>query len=275
MTETETIALPGGGKARVVTNVPLAGNKTVDRAVVVVHGTDRNAHDYYARMRTAARKAGVEVRTAVLAPWFDKAWPDTWKQGGLSGGVSSFEVVDQLLALLADPRLFPNVVRVTVAGHSAGAQFTQRHAVFGAAPTRLPVNWLVANPSSFVYLDGWRPAPTKGCSSYNKYKYGLDRRPPGYVAALTDQQARSRYTGRAVTVANGGDDVTDDGDLDTSCAANTQGPHRLARGRAFTDRVRLLYPDAPHSYVVVPGVGHDSARMFQHSSLRPALFGVR
>src|SRR4051812_21592307 len=51
----ETLTLAGGIHLRIITNVSLAsGSATVDRAVVVIHGTLRNASDYYSRMAAAA-----------------------------------------------------------------------------------------------------------------------------------------------------------------------------------------------------------------------------
>lgn len=270
-TRTETITV-AGQKVQVITNVPFAGNTTVDRAVIVIHGTGRNAKGYHERMTAAAKRAGVAGRTAVVAPLFNASWSnDTWKQGGDSSkGVSSFAVADALLAILADRTRFPNLHRVTLAGHSAGGQFVQRYAALGKQPA---TTYLVMNPSSFLYLDQWRPATTKGCpTSYNRYKYGLDRR-TGYVGALSNQQVIARYLSRPVTVANGDQDTAKDPDLDTTCPATAQGPTRLARGRAFTAYIRDHFPTAHHRYLVIPGVGHDSAAMFADPIIRPILFG--
>lgn len=268
--ETLTVA---GQRVKVYTNVPLAGSTTVDRAVVVIHGTGRTAQAYRDRMVSAAKKAGVGGRTAVLAPYFDDSWSnDAWKAGGNSSrGVSSYAVADALLALLADKAKFPNVTRVVLAGHSAGGQFTQRYAAVGQ---RTVDAYAVMNPSSYVYLDQWRPASTKNCAqSYDRWKYGLAKR-SGYVAALTNQQVIARYTSRSVTVFNGGDDVAADSDLDVSCPANAQGKRRLDRGKAYSDYIRAHFPAAHHSYLVVPRVGHDSGAMFADPKTWPTLFGV-
>jgi pimeloyl-ACP methyl ester carboxylesterase len=249
-----------GQKVTVAANSP----GSYDRAVVVVHGTDRNYLDYFNRMLAAARKAGVADRTLILAPKFGSDWSDAaWKQGGNSRkGVSSFAAMD---ALLAD-----HIVPTVLAGHSAGAQFTQRYAMFGAQTID---RYVVCNPSSFCYPDTRRPASVTACvKSFNRYKYGLDYR-TGYVATLTPVQAVARYLSRTVTVANGDQDTVDNGDLDESCPAMAQGRTRLERGRAFTDHLKASYPPAPHSYVVVPGVGHSSTAMFASPVLRSSLFG--
>lgn len=269
---TETLTV-GGQKVQFASNVPLSGSVVVDRVVVVQHGIDRNHLDYANRMAAGAKKAKVDGVTAVVAPLFDTSWSsEAWKQGGPSKkGLSSFTVMDVLLAVLADRGKFPHITRTVLAGHSAGAQFTQRYAVFGNGPAD---QYLVCNPSSFMYLDSWRPASTKGCPTFGFYKYGMEKR-PGYVAALSPSQAISRYTSRTVLVANGDQDSTDNGDLDQNCEAMAQGKNRLTRGKAFSDRIKLLYPDAPHSYLVVPGVAHSSTAMFAAPLMRPVLFGVK
>lgn len=270
----ETLKLPDGEKFRVFSNLPMAGSPSVTRAVVVIHGTGRNAEGYYDSMTAAAQSAGVEGETLVVAPWFKNWSSDEWKMGG--GDPSSFAVADELLNSLADHRRFPKLTHITVTGHSAGGQFTQRYAVFGRAPNHLPwvnVNYVAMNPSSFVYLDKQRPESTSGCSDFNTYKYGLDDR-EGYVAELTPQQAADQYALRTVTIVNGNEDTVDNGDLDTGCEADAQGPSRLARGKLFIDRIKQMFPTAPHDYLVVNGVAHDSEAMFADPVTWPSLFGV-
>jgi hypothetical protein len=123
-----------------------------------------------------------------------------WRAGDLSTTavnprVSSFAVMDEILAPFADRARYPNVARIVVAGHSAGRQFAQRYALARRdVPGMPPVSYLVANPSSVVYLDARRPiagdaprfaatdfavpAPT-GCKT-NHYQYGLEK-PNAYV----------------------------------------------------------------------------------------------
>lgn len=261
----------------------LAANTTATRALIVVHGTNRNASDYYRYGQSAAKKAGVAATTLVLAPWFktkddhpakgEPVWTnDQWKSGG--GKLSSFAVMDDLITQLADRIRFPRLTHIVVAGHSAGAQFTQRYATFGKAS---PItSYVVANPSSYCYFDPERPSldgtrfgiPKSTCG-FNKYKYGLDQR-TGYVATLSADQARARYLLRRVTILNGGEDTTHDGDLDVSCPAMLQGPHRLARGAYF----HAHYPSPTHDRVIVPGVGHDANKMFASTQAWPSLFGL-
>lgn len=279
-------------------NVPMTGSAAVTQAVVVIHGTGGNAAGYFASMMNAATRAGVVGTTMVVAPWFktsknkpargEAVWTnDAWKDGGGAtrpAGLSSFTVLDQVLSTLSDRTRFPALRAITVAGHSAGGQFTQRYAAFGLAPGRLAgvaVNFVVANPSSFVYFGPARPTASGGfavpaansCPGYDDYKYGMGHR-SGYVAALTPAQAEQTYVSRRVTLLSGGADLEDNGDEDTSCQARAQGPNRNARAADYFAYTRAIAPTAPHDRIVVPGVGHDGDAMFASPLAWPALFHV-
>ncbi|GAA5146485.1 hypothetical protein GCM10023321_06040 [Pseudonocardia eucalypti] len=295
----DKLTLPAGGTLTVYDNFPMAGAPAVTRAVVVVHGTGRNAEAYYQRALAAAKTAGVGDRTMVVSPWFkgdkddkvssgEASWTnDAWKQGypaQSSGGVSSFTAMDNIMATLADKKRFPKLTHITLTGHSAGGQFTQRYAAFGKAPNVLnwvDFNFAVMNPSSYVYFDAARPGKNgafsvpsgSSCQEYNQYKYGLDGR-QSYPAQLSASAAMAQYASRQVTVFTGGADTVDNGDLDTDCGAMLQGANRMVRGQNFVNHFKALKPGAPHKFVVVPGVDHDGEAMLGSPLARTALFGA-
>jgi hypothetical protein len=115
---------------------------TVERIVVVIHGSSQNAGDYRRRVEAAAARRPREAeRTLVVAPQFlEEAdierfglpgamlfWSEGWRTGSKSldtsnnarpARISSYAVVDQLLDALIDPALFPNLEAVVVTGHS-------------------------------------------------------------------------------------------------------------------------------------------------------------
>jgi pimeloyl-ACP methyl ester carboxylesterase len=276
----------------------MAGSPEVINAVVVVHGSNRNAAGYFKSMLRAAHAAGHASDTLVIAPWFktrkdkpaerEAVWSyGGWKRGAGAirpAGLSTFTVLDQLLARLGDRSTFPNLRRVTLAGHSAGGQFTQRYAVFGMAPntiTALTVNYVVANPSSFLYFSEVRPSadgqfvvpPIGCCSGFDSYKYGMAQR-SGYVATMTTEHAIQNYLSRDVTLLSGDADTVDNGNEDQSCAALLQGPNRTARSANYFAYIQALAPDARHRRIVIPGVAHDGRAMFGSPLAWPALFGT-
>ncbi|MEC3978245.1 hypothetical protein [Amycolatopsis sp. H20-H5] len=274
---------------------PLAGSSAATQAVIVVHGTERNAANYFDRMVQAARDAGADSTTEIIAPHFQIAedkpaarevsWTNgddtSWKDGGDSvspAGISSFTVIDEILTKLADKQRFPALTRITLAGHSAGGQFVQRYAVGGVAPAQLPgvsFRYVTANPSSYLYFTPDRPVGTGlpgSCPAYDDYKYGLNHL-NAYLGEFTGDQLIKQYVTRKVTYLLGGGDVHQDHGIDQSCAAETQGHYRLVRGQNYFSSIAKNYPAAPHEKVIVPGVGHDSGAMFDSSQGRAAIFG--
>ncbi len=162
----------------------------VARAVVIFHGKGRDVESYYKTVLEAAGQAGSTAGdTIFVAPQFlDEEdvgahglpanvlrWRQTdWESGAPAVApipVASFDVIDALLARLADPSHFPNLKAVVLAGHSGGAQLLQRYAVVGRAPaaiskTGIHLRFVVANPSSYVYFSDERPAGTSACGSF-------------------------------------------------------------------------------------------------------------
>ncbi|QWF81206.1 hypothetical protein [Amycolatopsis sp. CA-230715] len=268
---------------------PLTGSPDPTGAVIVIHGTGRNAKGYFDRMSEAAREYGSKAE--VVAPWFqteeenpekgDAYWTNggsgSWKDGGGAEspeGLSSFEAVDHVVRVLADKAKFPNLKRITIAGHSAGGQFTQRYAAGGKAPAEVngvEITYVAANPSSYLYFDEKRPAAHDSCPGFNRYKYGLENR-NAYMSALNDDRLRAQYTARKVTYLLGEDDVHQDHGIDDSCEAKAQGENRFERGKAYSTTIHHDFPSAPHELSTVPGVGHDSDAMFNSANGKAAVF---
>jgi hypothetical protein len=271
----------------------MTGSAQVTHAMLVVHGAGRDAAVTFTAMMQAAGKAGANVdQTMVLAPWFKTAQDSpaageaVWSSGGwkigdpsTGGGasVSSFEATDDLLYTWADRAKFPNLRWITVVGHSAGGQFTDRYATFGQAPSHVPgllINFVVGNPSSFVYFDDRRPnGDPSDCQDFDRYKYGMAGR-SGYVAQLSPRQALTTFLSRRVTILNGSADTQQNGDMDAGCGGMLQGANRLARGENFFTRMRGIAPAAPHDRIVVPGVSHDHYALFEDSRAATVLFGT-
>lgn len=299
-------------------NLSLASSHPqVQRAVVLVHGTNRNVQNAYANLLAAAALAGANDSTCLLvAPQFvveedvagfqlppqELFWSDSgWKQGDPSLGtaahprpaaLSSFAAMDSLLVAITTHN--PKLQSVVLAGHSAGGQFVNRFAAGSTAADLLglagvELSFVVANPSSYLYLDAQRviagtlslfAVPSAGtvqsCPDYNEYKYGLVARNP-YMSHLSSSQIVTRYRDARVAVLLGElDNDPAHPDLDTSCGAMLQGANRLERGRIQGFYLQLLFGSSiagGHRTVIVPGVGHSSHDMFTSACGVAALFG--
>ena len=176
---TAWVTLGGGpGRTMVYTTHPLGTrNDAIKRALIMVHGTNRNADHYFATATAAAFLAGALENTIVIAPHIvtsqDKlaqneiAWPgggDSWRAGGASTshpGLFAFDIVDELLRKLATKSVFPNMQAIVVTGHSAGGQYATRYAMSNKVHDTLgvPVSYVVANPSSYAWPDAMRTTP--------------------------------------------------------------------------------------------------------------------
>ena len=148
----------------------------------------------------------------------------------------------------------PALAGIVLAGHSGGAQLVQRYAVLNNVdgPLRrdgLALRYVIANPSSYLYLTNERPRPDgKGyapyergiCPTYNQYKYGTDKL-PAYARGQEESRLFVRYAARDVTYLLGGADNNPEHRLlDKTCGAEAQGSTRLARGTAYLQYEFLL-----------------------------------
>lgn len=280
----------------------------VTRAVIVIHGKLRNADVYFRTAQNARDAAHADPDTTLLiAPQF-LATLDTgvhdepadllrWTGDAWMGGeaaraplpISSYEVLDAIVARLADRKLFPNLRHVVFAGHSGGAQVVQRYAVAArniAALTGegIDVRYVVASPSTYAYFDAQRPnaqgiaAPFDAaqCPDFNQWKYGMDNRPP-YLGDRTPAQLEAAYAARRIDYLVGGaDDDPQQSALDRTCAAEAQGPQRVARAEAYYRYIQSRHPDGlKQRFHIVPGVGHNGARMLTSVCALAAMFDTQ
>jgi pimeloyl-ACP methyl ester carboxylesterase len=303
----------GSGTVPVFSNGDwLAPTHEVQRAVILIHGRLRNGDTYFElAQRSCALAGGSAADTLLIVPQFlatadvdaHELPPSTlhWDWTSWMGGenaegpapISSFDVLDAILHALASREQFASLAEVVIAGHSGGAQVVQRYAVVARdeatlAARGIALRYVVANPSSYVYFDAMRPVASAvsgefaafdraRCPSFNRWKYGLEDLPaysgdPASAAAL-----EARYAQRDVTVLLGGADCDPQHPaLDRSCAALTQGEHRLGRGLAYARYMALRHPEglAKHRTFVIDGVGHDAKGIFGSAQGLAALFGT-
>ena len=298
--------LGGGLTLPLYTSHPLdEAAPQIERAVIVVHGIYRNAHQYFPQITAAAGLEGLRKKTLVVAPAFaitrdDRPRRETgevywrknrnWRRGDHStsrpeGRISSFVAVERLLTQLGDRQLYPNLRKITLVGHSAGAQFVQRFAVVQAllpALEDIRVRYVVANPGTYLYLKAQRPAveapgfalpyQADRCPHYNRYSYGLER--PNwamrrFATGILLQRVRER---EVILLLGTADNDPGHRTLNRTCAAVLQGRHRLERGLLFKAHLDHFLAGHRTRVVQVPGVGHSSKGMFGSLEGRKAIF---
>ena len=273
----------GSGLARYFGNGSLDGSPTAKRAIIIVHGVLRNADTYFATGELVLKSAHA-TDTLLIAPQFVEAgdlkghdvpaatlrWSDDWAGGSPAlapAPISTYSVFDAMLERLADRKRFPSLTSIVVVGHSAGGQIVQRYAVVGNGPSLVAnggvhVHLIVANPSSYLYFGDQRPYSKNGCAGFEHWRYGFVGVPP-YVD-LTPAAYEQRFVARDVTYLLGTVDTNPrEWDLDTSCAAEAQGPYRFARGKSYAAYLKGRHPQGTAQDIAfVPGVGHDNQKMF-------------
>lgn len=325
---TEWIAVAGGPARSLIyrTYSTDARSEGITRALIMVHGQGRDADNYFRHVLGAAFLAGALDDTIIISPrfaandgnncrdtlapselnWNCQQVPEGWRVGGTAvdnGKIASFDVVDEILRKLARKEVFPNLKAIVVAGHSGGAQFVTRYQMANQVHDRLgvPISYVVANTSSYAYLDSLRPTtsavPTnvaaaspgyipplsakppapfvpfsdsRNCTTYDSWPYGLQNR-TGYVARLTDDQLKKQLAARPTTYLLGELDILPLYGFDASCAAGAQGPTRLARGLAFGKYVNEKY-GAQHKTLVVPACGHSARCTVTAEPVLPLIF---
>jgi pimeloyl-ACP methyl ester carboxylesterase len=272
---------------------PLTERATnVERVFVLIHGLGRDGNGYYSSAIGSAKDSRELGRTLVIAPQFhavdgtckDQPTPGEtifacrgWSDGVASdaASLSSFEALDRVLDLISNRDRFPALKEIVVAGHSAGGQFVQRYAATNRIDGTLivPIRYVVANPSSYLYLESWRPAANPGasCPQFNRYKFGLEGL-TGYQAETGAEAIKANYPRRTVTYLLGELDVTPEHSMDTTCPAMAQGPNRRQRGLTYFERLNQVY-HTNHKLVSVPGCGHSAGCMYRSENARKVVFG--
>lgn len=274
------------------------GDSLVTDAVVVVHGTERNADEYFTTMVEAAALSGRLQSTVIIAPRFQTVddapaadepyWTSNgWRVGDLSSSagplprLSAYSAIDTILARLGNRTRFPRLSRIVVTGHSAGAQLVHRFAATsGVEPTLagIAVRYVAANPSTWLYLGPERtrdgafaiPAAAASCPDYDDWHYGLQNRNT-FANAVATALVKQNLVSRQMTVMVGTADTLT-ADLDVSCGATLQGARRFQRGRTLIEYMNARQPGHAHRLVEVPGVGHSSRGMYTSPDGRRALF---
>jgi pimeloyl-ACP methyl ester carboxylesterase len=183
---------PAGQQSRVLVyrNYPLeAKNENITRALIFVHGINRDADNHFRTVLAAAFLANALSDTVIVAPRFasnsstpgnqigacrDALGPDEanwicetqradhWRFGGGQVGndkLTSFDFMDEIVRRLARKEMFPHLKSIVVAGHSAGGQFVMRYEMSNQVhdSVGVPISYVVSNASAYTYVDDMRP----------------------------------------------------------------------------------------------------------------------
>ena len=278
-------------------------NEKITRALIVIHGQGRDADNYFRTSLAATFLADALSDTIVISPRFASSdgrtcrdnldanevnWPcsgDSWRSGGVAindAKLTSYDFMDEIVRRLGRKELFPNLKAIVISGHSAGGQFVTRYEMANQVydSIKIPTTYVVANPSSYSYLDPERPSgannelrpfgDARNCTTYDNWPYGLKNR-TGYAAKLSDDLLKKQLAARPVVYLLGELDILPLAGFDSSCPAMAQGPTRLARGQNFAAYVNDKYK-AQHKAVVVPLCGHNARCMFTSEVALPILF---
>jgi pimeloyl-ACP methyl ester carboxylesterase len=311
---------PGPARSMAYGSYPLdTPNPAITRALIMVHGAGRNADHYFETAMAAAFLAGALENTLVLAPHFtagrdqpapnEVVWPEganSWRSGGPSPTnptLTSFDFVDQLIRRLADKRMFPNLTKIVVTGHSAGGQFATRYEMASTVydTPGVTITYVVANPSSYAWPTALRPLPTGNADpataaqeplgpngekvnsdftfgpfdstkvpTFNRWPSGLEDI-QGYAAGESAARLTQQLVARPTTYLLGQVDVLPLGGFDGSPKAMAQGPTRRARGEAFFKYVTGTL-GAKHAAIIVPECGHNDRCIYTTDIVLPVIF---
>lgn len=218
--------------------------------VFVMHGVNRDADRYFAEWRPLAERYGF----VIVVPEFSSSdFPraDNYNLGGVvgKGGRAAdrnrwaFSAIEPMFDFVRE-RFGLAAERYVLYGHSAGAQFAHRFALFGAGPRARMV--ISANA-------GWYTFPDAG-----KWPYGPDGLP---AEAFDPAEA---LAAPLVVLAGEADIDPNHPSLRRTPEAMAQGATRFARARAFyLAGAKLsvkLGAGFGWSCVTAPGVDHDDAK---------------
>ena len=263
-------------------------------AIIMVHGLNRNADDYFEYLMSTLQSEERQDETILIAPFYkfesestgdDFYWSDKgWRAGRSSADparITSFSAIDQLIAQLANRDRFPVLEDILVIGQSSGGLFTHLFAGATAAPEdhpHLQFQFIVGESQYFYYADGRRVdessdqlfVPT-GCTGYDIWPFGFRSVPPD-LTSISKEDYNERFAQRPVTYLLG-NGTGSDGSLNTTdCSATLLGSSRFQRGQNMLTYMNLAFPEGhQHQKVIAQGISHEGSRMYQTPEFRTLL----
>jgi len=230
------------------------------RVLFVIHGDERDARTTCSNWIATAEQYGL----VLVAPEFGSAdFPEALFQ--LGGMVASDEdhwtygLIESLFDLIKES----NGLAATgyhLFGHSAGGQFAHRLALMARQPRILAVVAANAGTYTMPTYGGWTDMP---------FPYTLSKQ------AMSEERLGAAFRRPLTVILGEADTITSGAGVPNSKAAQSQGPHRFARGQRFDalaqEQSQRLGVPLAWKLVTVPGVGHSSKAMGRVAA--PLLFG--
>ena len=262
-------------------------------ALIMVHGLNRNADDYFQYLMTTLQSEERATEVALLAPYFrQESRPDSndlywsgngWREGQSSSDatrISSFAVIDQLIAQLADPERFTVLQKVLIVGQSSGGLFVHTYAA--ATPveqlySHLDMHFIVGESQYFYYPDDRRFDASSGqlftptsCTGHNIWPLGYRSAPP-YVSNQSRETINEQFLQRDLIYLLGNGSGSDGALNTTECRATLLGSDRYQRGENMMSYLNIGFPGHRHRKVIAPGITHDGSRIYQSPVFRDLL----
>jgi hypothetical protein len=270
-------------------------HNSITQVVIVVHGLERNANDYFSYMTSSLQNLNMQENTLLISPYFkdntaaasnDLFWDTRWREGANSGNatasISSFSVIDALIEKIVSSVNFPDLSTVFITGHSSGAAFVQHYALANKAEnthSNLKFEYIVANNQYFYYPDGLRynestqqfETPST-CSGYTFWPYGFEFSTP-YLDGIAQSVLREQQVTRSTTYLLGSNDTSTTGSLNTTdCQATLLGSNRVKRGENMYLYMQTYYGTTnKHEKIIVNNVGHDGNAMYNSTEFKQYL----
>ena len=262
-------------------------------AIIVVHGANRNANEYYAWLNNSLQETELTDETILISPLFkveeeaetgEMYWSgNNWREGDPNisvSSLSSFEVIDSLVAQLGNNSIFPNLERVIVTGHSSGALFSY---LYGAANrmesslSSLNFQYIIANSQYFYYPDEQRYStanqslytPTN-CNGYTTWPLGYTNA-PSYLDDLGQETLNDQLRNRNILYLLGNGTASDGAFNNTNCAYQLLGDSRYQRGENMFAYINLKYETNNHQRYIVEGIGHNGQAMYSATEFKNLL----